>query len=534
MSVYMHRHRRQRSGCQPRRSTRRTPGSFGAALLAPVLALLFIACAPGSPRVIHRHIGPQPGASTAGSIVPHRTAGPLPAKTMTPDEIRAALRDIASRHQQGDTRSVREEYARKAEANPTLEARFLAAAAIADDDLSWEALRELTREQPGFYWAHAGIAAIYGRWGVRDQCERTLAIAAELRPDLGYTHTLRGLMHMNFGEYEEAAAAFDRALQVDPGDVDARVARALSRRALGDDSNLRAELERALRDWPTHYTAAVDLALLLDSAGDPGALQAWERVASIAPKHRHARLALARLRGQSDIAGAISALEEADALAPLQPTELTQLVELYRTAGRVDGEITALRRLISSSAVEPTHRHRLARLLEQQGDLEGAERTWRAVLELDGTDGEAHLGLGRVLESSDRIREAIESYGAALDTGMATAATEVQRLRRACLLPSRPIRGRSLTHLYRVVSSSLEKLYEQRKDDARLSQGVLRARLTTTTRGTVSDVEVLENSLGDPWIEAHLYLLLRDATWSRNANDPRRFTLTFDLPPVRE
>lgn len=453
---------------------------------------------------------------------------------MTPLEIRAALRDIDLRHRRGEAEQAREDYAKRARVNPTLEARFLAAAAISDDEASWEALRDIAQEQPDFYWAHAGIAAIYGRWTVRDQCERTLVLAASLRPDLAYTHTLRGLMHMNLSEYEAAVESFDRALAMDPTDADARVARALSRRALDDDSSFQAELERALRDWPSHYLAAVDLALWIDAKGDPAALAAWERVAKLAPRHRHARIALARLRGHTDVAGSILALEEAAHISPLEPSELTQLVGLYRRAGRADDEIPALRRLIGLTPNEASHRLRLAELLEQQGDAEAAEPAYRAVLELDAQNGAAHLGLGRLLERSARIREALSSYRAAREAGEPRASAEEKRLAEACLLPSKPLRARSLNHLYASVSDSLDRLYQRRLRDAPMLKGTVRARLQANARGGIVDVEITGNTLNDPWLEAHLHFLLRDAAWTRADGDPQRFTLSFDLPPVKQ
>ena len=212
----------------------------------------------------------------------------LPAPTMSPALIREMIWDIAAKQRKGDLAKVVTEYEDRAAKERTLETRFLAAMSIADDNEQWRALRELSNASPRYPWPHAGMAAVYARWKLKDQCEKEINQTMELSSDLLWVYTIRGDLFRRLGDFAAAERDYVVALRGDPLDADARVGLALARRAQGHTETLRSELEQALHDVPTHYEAAETLALLLDEANDPQTLSAWERVAELSPRNRTA------------------------------------------------------------------------------------------------------------------------------------------------------------------------------------------------------------------------------------------------------
>jgi len=457
---------------------------------------------------------------------------PLPPPTMTPREIRAALWDIAARQRKGEGAKVLNQYADLSETKRSLEARFLAASAIPDDDESWKALDSIARDQPKFYWTHAGVANIYARWKVRDWCEKEVNNCFQLGPEFAFTYTVRGNLYRNLGEHALAIRDYATALRADPQDADARVGQALSRKAMGaPDAEVRAELEHALRDVPTQYEAAETMAQLLDEANDPGALAAWERVEELAPRNRAAKLALARLRGDSDPDGAIRAYESAAKVAPLSRPELSALASLYRARGRTDDETKSLDGLVKMDPKDATPWRRLAQIHESRSDWNAAETAFKALLAANAKDGTALLGMGRVSEKRMRIRQAMDFYSEASKAGDSSGDREFKRLATTCLVPEKAATGRDIAAFNTSVSDALERLYNKRLSDMPSLRGYLAVKAQTDADGRSIAVEIRDNTLNDPWLEAHIYYALMQATWPAPLRGKRGLVLKWDLPP---
>ncbi len=480
-------------------------------------------------------LGPAPETPEAPRV---RVAkdGLLPAATMDPRQLRAALRDIAARQRRGEGAKALDDYNDRAKQTGTLEARFLAASAIANDDDSWEALKKIQEEQTKFFWTHARIAEIYSHWKVRDQCEKEINAAIDAAPDISLAYTIRGDLYRHLGEYQLSQRDYATAIRMDPGDGDARAGLALTKRAMGQTETFRADLEQALKDVPTQYEAAETLALLLDDANDvDGARQAWERVATLSPKNRGAQLALARLRGDADPAGAIAAYEKAAKAAPLTKVEQESLAKLYRQQGKTDDEVKALQVISKLDPKDPTPQRRIAEIAEKKGDTQAAETAFHAIMTIDAKDIPAQLGLARVLEKRARIREAMEWLHQAKEAGSAEAKTAFARLSEVCMVPAKPLTANNLANYYRAVSGALEKLYEKRLVDAPQMKGALKVRIETDGDGHILKAEVVDNNLNDPWLEAHLFFAVLQSNIPKlKASEPKKFSLKFDLPPLKQ
>lgn len=453
---------------------------------------------------------------------------------MTPDEIRQALYDIRARQRLGDARQALADRQAQALETRTLEARFLAAAAVADEDARWKAFKALSNDEPRFYWAHAGMASIYAGWGIRDQAEKELAEAERLLPRIAWTETIRGDLNRTLHTHELAQAAYARALALSPKDSDARTGLALSLAESGDASEVEKELVRALTDTPTHYEAALALAQLHDGRGKQAeALAAWKTVAALAPRNRDAQLALARLQSQNPRAAAL-AYETAARLKPLDLNEHRALASLYERLGEEEKEIESLGMIVRLSPTDPAPLRRLAALHAKRSDDASLERTFRALLALDENDIPSLMGLARAAESKGHILEAFAHLDRAERAGSAAAPPELERLRTRCLLPETPLSAPNLSLYYRRLSESLEKLYDVRRAASPGLAGVLKVRITSDGRGRVTDADIVDDTLDDPWLAAHLVIAARESTLPRLGAGQTRFVLDFDLPPVKK
>lgn len=642
-------------------------------LLIVALALGLMACRGSSPRTFHRHIGPEIRSSDTRHPLLRESGEktPLPPATLSTAQILQEFREIELSRHQGESRALEQRYAERAKQEPSLENRLLAALALEDEEESWEQIALLSREYPDFYWSHAAMAKLYAHWKVDEHFEQAWQSAYSLAPKQSWNHTLRGLQHLEKFEYREALAAYERALQQDPANGEARLGKVLSlwlvqilesegaqgglrgreeqakleaqaapenRTTLGAQTDLEtrtapedqkdletqtalenraapenqtgleaqanpqiregqanlnkaleakpetqdsqdsevapngpknsapaqlsslkrapldpeeldaldlhilptslqdsfiSELKQALNHAPQLFVAAELLARLLEARQSDEAAQAWERVVQLSPHNRKAQLILARHKSESDVEGAIAAFEGAAKSAALDAGELSNLSDLYQRASRPRDEASTLEQLIQIRPENLDARLRLASLRESLADWEEARSAYRGVLERDPNSGPASLGLARALEQQVRLGDSLKAYRRAADLGEEQAKKAVERLERGMLLPKRPLRGNSLNHLYGLVVKTLEEVYEARKGPASLGTGKLRARVVAAS-GKVSEVEVVENTLGDPFVAAHLHFVLETATWRSSPSDPTRFTLSFDLPPQKQ
>ncbi len=459
----------------------------------------------------------------------------LPPPTMTAHEVRLALWDIAARQHAGEGGKALDDYADRYQAAHTLETRFLAAAAIPDDDEQWKALHQISLDQPKFYWTHAQMAEIYARWKIRDQGEKELNAAYACDNRNPYTYTVRGNLYRNLGEDQLAVRDYATALRADPTDGDARVGLALARKALGNSQGYEAQLKAALASVPTQYEAAVALAELYDQENDaPRARAAWEEVARLAPKNRSAKLALARLAGAKDPSSAIKAYEAAAKLEPLDKNEEGALAKLYQLVGRTDDETKALTRLTQLDPKDLAPWRRLAAIAEQKNSLPAMEATYKSILAIDGKDAAALTGLAKVAERRAQLLEALDRYREALAAGSPTAAADIARLRRSCLVPDKPVEGGTLTTVYRRALDVLEKIYDQRLTEAPAMKGSISAKVHLSRVGKALTVDLVTNTTNDPYIAVNLVEVMRDAVWPKlKPHDHDTFTLKFELPPIR-
>ena len=282
----------------------------------------------------------------------------------------------------------------------------------------------------------------------------------------------------------KAVASYEAAVSADGGYHPAVDALARVRAEEQDWTHLLADLERELKltEEPTQRIAlfARKAQVLERQDKHRQAIQAWEDVLAIAPKHLGALLALAQLHRQvgaweslcgvystqaevlEDPAGRVAALYELARLLEHQglgeyedvvaayrriidvaPADLGALLELERLAAshRDAGLLREVDTLVAQSAHDPVvaaaHRARLAELVEGEEDTEAIEQ-FRAATMADPHHIGAARGLTRVAQETDdptalvdalrREAEAERDAKAASELFVQSAAVRLERM----------------------------------------------------------------------------------------------------------
>lgn len=105
--------------------------------------------------------------------------------------------------------------------------------------------------------------------------------------------TMEGLAHHTMGRYDEAMAAYDRALAIDPENEEAWQYRGLSLSQLGRQEEAELSFAKALQINPGDQRIWYFQALSRDFAGNTtGALDSVNRAVAIKPKNRDEAIVL--------------------------------------------------------------------------------------------------------------------------------------------------------------------------------------------------------------------------------------------------
>ena len=305
--------------------------------------------------------------------------------------------------------------------------------------------------------------------------ERLLRQALDVRPDDAETLALLGVALQQLGRTDQARAALERSVAVDPGSADAHynLGELLARSAdPADVPDGRAHLERCVSLDPAHEGAWRRLAELWSDAGDhPAALAAALRATALVPHDGTLAVAVGRLHMTlKQWPQAAAALRRA---TRLRPDLLPAFVFLYRTAavlGDADGAVRAADRAValapdsrkvrrervdlllqfgrSADALaaagddvrrwpdDPEAHRRLAMTFAAQGELGGAARAAAAVVERLPDDAPGYTLLGEVLLRMGRPADALVQLDRAVELDPVP-------------VPPRLFRSVALDHLHR-------------------------------------------------------------------------------------
>jgi tetratricopeptide (TPR) repeat protein len=173
--------------------------------------------------------------------------------------------------------------------------------------------RDMGGERPGI---RAELLAQAGQaWTEANQPEdaaRAQSKALGLKTDDPDLWVDRGISYATLRQWPRAVSDFERALQLQAGNVETRVLLAAAWRNAGDPTRALAEAERALRSSPEHSGALLERGFALLARGERTAANAdFDKVLKIVPGTAEAKRAEAGLRGELPTAPAASRPEAA-------------------------------------------------------------------------------------------------------------------------------------------------------------------------------------------------------------------------------
>ena len=213
------------------------------------------------------------------------------------------------------------------------------------------------------------------------------------------------------GEYRAARAALARALEIDPGLLEARRMLAIVHSALDEDEYAIEQGRVYLRERPDHTEIHILVAQSLARLGRQK--EALQEVAAISEEKRDAETlyALGRLQvGEGNLNEARELILRANELRPNHPDILRTLLGIERRMGRVGESIARIDVAVRS---EPENAFLMllqgaVRMLA--GDLGAAERIFRAATEIDPDNLTAYDQLAYFYRVTGRLDETIATY----------------------------------------------------------------------------------------------------------------------------
>jgi tetratricopeptide (TPR) repeat protein len=283
----------------------------------------------------------------------------------------------------------------------------------------------------------AQLALAYGQMGMmfmaaeyREEAEAALLDAQTFNPRDGRWPYYLAQLHKIKGDAPKSAAAFARALELQPDDVPTLVWLGEARLDEGKPDEAEPLFAKALRLQPKSVVAQYDLGRVALAKQDYArAVSYLEKALSLEPLATiiHYPLAMA-YRGTGDQAKAQAHLDQRGTLALKHDDPLMAQVDAmlhsaigYEVSGadaldRGDWKAAAesFRKGIEVAPKEASLHHKLGTALALQGDGRGAVEEFERAIALDPSFSKAHYSLGVILASTGQPAPAIQHFQAAL------------------------------------------------------------------------------------------------------------------------
>ncbi|HJR07932.1 MAG TPA: tetratricopeptide repeat protein [Pyrinomonadaceae bacterium] len=244
----------------------------------------------------------------------------------------------------------------------------------------------------------------------RNKAEQLVKEVLDKDPNNIEGHILRGTVLFASGKREEAFAALNRAVELDPKRIESLMSLALFHRQMNDPAKAEEVYKRALSINDNSSLAHLEYAKFFVAQNRQDmAEREFRRAVEVDPQNRDAQRTLASfylVNKQFDRA------EEAfKAIAQLdgdRPEGRALLADFYASVGRYDEAANIYQDIVSKYADYARGRHRLAELMLQRGDQTGALAQVEDALKKNASDREALILRARLRLNQDRAKDAIE------------------------------------------------------------------------------------------------------------------------------
>ncbi len=300
-------------------------------------------------------------------------------------------------------------------------ASTLASAAVACGGATAESPEtvELPPADPAAVREYMAGVRLLGKQGARYQ-RRALARfrkAIEIDPNLWEAHYNLGVVLRRRGRMEEASAAFQQALAINPAASEPLLASAEVAYAEGDLDAAADRLRSLVGRDPDNLAARVALAVVLREGERYGdALEQAREVLIREPSDVRALLEVGRVyraREQYDVAQlvlgkALQLTDESEVTLRAEIQNERGLLELDR--GDTQAAFLAFEAAIALDASYKPARMNMGSVLLHAGDYAGAQAQYEAVLERDRDDLSARVALGITYRGQGDMRKARREY----------------------------------------------------------------------------------------------------------------------------
>jgi serine/threonine-protein kinase len=158
-------------------------------------------------------------------------------------------------------------------------------------EIAIKLLQRSVEEDPGYAQAHAALGQAYWdkyyatsetQWA--ELAKSSVVKAQNLNSRLPEVQLAIGTLNRRTGAYLEAVSAFQRTLELDPGNVDAYIGLGLTYDSLGRTAEAEQAFHHAVDIAPTCWNCYNSLGVFLNKQARYGeAVQAWEKVTELTP-----------------------------------------------------------------------------------------------------------------------------------------------------------------------------------------------------------------------------------------------------------
>jgi len=254
----------------------------------------------------------------------------------------------------------------------------------------FERARDLT---PQYAWVYMNLSVLETNEGHPEKALPQAQEAVRLRPDVSMTHYYLGEALEKMGRANEAAAAYQQAIRLDPlynaprvalarlGKFDPQSESAMMSAGLhalysGREPNVAiVQFRKVLEKNPNHYGATFQLAMALDRAGKPNdARPVWEQVLKMAEENKDkdtANTARARL--------AKPAVESAEFS---QEETMKKGLDLLFARNNPNAAAAEFRKVLERNPHHYGANFQLATALDRAGQSKEARPVWEKMLKL--------------------------------------------------------------------------------------------------------------------------------------------------------
>lgn len=231
-------------------------------------------------------------------------------------------------------------------------------------------------------------------------------------PDNDVILTALGGVYLSIGDYAQAFPALERAVQINPANIDARVNLGIALQGSGQIPQGLQQFEEALRLAPDRTDIRYNLAnLLLQTQAYPAAIEQLRKLNTLAPTFLPAYHTLGAVYSYlQQYDNAQQAYEEALKAVPNDLQTMLLLGNLLVDIGHTEAAAEAYQKTVEA---HPTHflpHAALGKFLVDIGRLEEGQTALRQAFELEPNDLNTNILLGNVYKDLGNIDEAEQFY----------------------------------------------------------------------------------------------------------------------------